>query len=86
MVCSSFSEERRLFSNFVQKIIPNFNDCNYDQNSSKISCQQIMRLFLNSYGNSYMIIFVFLDRLDLHQSFFIMYYLFSILSKKLKER
>ena len=24
MVCSFFSEERRLFSNFVQKIIPKF--------------------------------------------------------------
>ena len=24
MVCSYFSEERRLFSNFVQKIIPKF--------------------------------------------------------------
>ena len=34
MVCSYFSEERRLFSNFVQKIIQNFNNCNYDQNNS----------------------------------------------------
>ena len=29
-----FSEERRLFSNFVQKLFQNFNNCNYDQNSS----------------------------------------------------
>ena len=35
MVCSYFSEERRLFSNFVQqKLFQNFTNCNYDQNSS----------------------------------------------------
>ena len=68
MLCSYFSDERRLFFYFVQNLFQNFNNYNYDHNSSQISCQQTMRLFLNTWVNSHIIILkdvALLDRLDL---------------------
>ena len=82
---SYFSDKRRLFFNFVQKVYPNFKNCNSDKQflhllstDNEIILKKLVQFKYNSFKKRS----PFLDKLDLNQSFFIIYYLLSYFLKK----